>query len=153
MERIGEDVARTLADLGPGSAMVDIVRVWPGAVGDVVARHAWPARIARDGTLHVATSSSTWSLELTLLQHMMLERLRAALGDSAPTRLRFAPGLVPDLRTLHDTAVRAHVLEPGAAERLRAAEVTAVIEDPELRATVARAAAASLAQAVSDRAV
>ena len=153
MERIGDGVARTLADLGPGSAMVDIVRAWPGAVGDAVARHAWPARMARDGTLHVATSSSTWSLELTLLQATMLERLGAALGDAAPTRLRFAPGLVPDLRTPQDAAAPASALEPGAGDRLRAAELTAGIEDPELRDAVARAAAASLARAVSDRAV
>ena len=30
-----------------------------------IAANAWPARIARDGTLHVATSSSAWAFELT----------------------------------------------------------------------------------------
>ena len=133
--------------------MVDVVRAWPAAVGDGVARHAWPARVGRDRTLHVATSSSTWSLELTMLEATMLERLRAALGEAAPVRIRFAPGLVPDLRTAEGVSARSTACEPGPEEVARAAELAAEIDDAELRATVAKAVAASLARAASDRAV
>ena len=64
MERIGEDVERQLGRFDGGGAMPRIVAAWPAAVGDEVARNAWPARVARDGTLHVHTSSSVWAFEL-----------------------------------------------------------------------------------------
>ena len=44
--------------------MAELVERWPGAVGSQIARFAWPARIARDGTIHVATSDSVWAFEL-----------------------------------------------------------------------------------------
>ena len=31
---------------------------------DAIARNAWPLRIGRDGTLHVAAASATWAFEL-----------------------------------------------------------------------------------------
>ena len=44
--------------------MAELLERWPGAVGPQIARFAWPARIARDGTVHVATSDSVWAFEL-----------------------------------------------------------------------------------------
>ena len=46
----------------------------------MVAANAWPARIARDGTLHVNTSSSAWAFELGQLAPTILERLSEKLG-------------------------------------------------------------------------
>ena len=66
-EPIGEEVRRELGRFGPGGAMAEIVAAWPVAVAAAIAANAWPARIARDGTLHVATSSSAWAFELTHL--------------------------------------------------------------------------------------
>ena len=57
MERIEKDVRGELARFGPPGGMPEVLEVWPEAVGDVVAANAWPARIARDGTLQVNTSS------------------------------------------------------------------------------------------------
>ena len=74
--------SRELARFGPAEGMTEIVRAWPGAVGDQIARNAWPARLARDGTLHVATSSSAWAFELAQLEPKLLERLREALGET-----------------------------------------------------------------------
>ncbi len=73
-DRIGADVQRELARFGPAEGMSEIVRAWPGAVGDQIARNAWPARLARDRTLHVATSSSAWAFELAQLEPKLLER-------------------------------------------------------------------------------
>src|SRR3712207_8602350 len=42
------------------------------------------ARVARDGTVHVHTSSSAWAFELTQLEG----RVREALADAAPPRDR-----------------------------------------------------------------
>jgi hypothetical protein len=53
-ERIGDDVQHELKRFGPAEGMSEIVRAWPGAVGEQIARNAWPARLARDRTLHRA---------------------------------------------------------------------------------------------------
>jgi len=61
MERIGREVERRLSQSGGGIglALADLTAVWPEAVGDAVSRQAWPLRMGKDGTLHVATTSST----------------------------------------------------------------------------------------------
>ena len=50
MEPLGDDVQRELRRLGPNAAIGETVAAWPDAVGDVIARNAWPARYQRDGT-------------------------------------------------------------------------------------------------------
>ena len=98
MERIGDGVERELAR-GGGSDVVPLTRVtaaWPSAVGPAIARQAWPLRIGRDGTLHVATASATWANELTLLAGEILERLREQLGPETPGALRCAVGPIPE---------------------------------------------------------
>ena len=54
MKRLSDEVARELGRFGPSEQMTRIVDVWRDAVGPTVARNAWPARMARYGTLHVA---------------------------------------------------------------------------------------------------
>ena len=76
--------------------MPEVLAAWPEAVGPMVAANAWPARIARDGTLHVNTSSSAWAFELGQLAPEILERLSEKLGESAPKALRFAVGHLPE---------------------------------------------------------
>jgi len=155
MERIGREVERELGRGGSRDAipLTALTAAWPEVVGDAVARHAWPLRIARDGTLHVATASSTWAHELGFLSDKILERLRAHLGADAPTKVRCAVGPIPE-------ADRADVEspEPLPAEadvpfevRSEAAAVASAITDPELRDVVARAARASLLRARSGR--
>jgi hypothetical protein len=146
---IGEGVRHELARFGTAGAMADIVAAWPAAVGESIARNAWPARAARDGTLHVATSSSAWALELTQLAPTILTRLGNAVGAGAPTAVRFAVGPVPEPGAAPVTTSSRSVPEPSRADRERAARIAAGIDDPELRELVARAAAASLAGAAS----
>lgn len=155
MERIGREVERELGRRGDGetAAISRIVTAWPQAVGEAVARNAWPLRVGRDGTLHVATTSSTWAFELDRLALEITERLSALLGDEAPAGLRFRPGPVPEPDRA--PAARGDVPRPApttspevAAE---AAEAASAIADPELRELVERAARASLAAARSGR--
>ena len=157
MERLDGDVRRELGRFAPaGSAaesqgMVAIVRAWPAAAGETVARNAWPARFQRDGTLLVHASSSTWAFELGRMAEEILERLAAESGEPPPPALRFAPGPIPDPAA--EAAEERAPAPPAVAESDRAggAEIAAGIEDGELRELVARAAAASLARARSDR--
>ena len=146
-ERIGEGVRRELGRFGPAGAMAEIVEAWPTAVGDSIARNAWPARVSRDGTLHVATSSSAWAFELGLLEADIRARLAAALGADAPQLLRFAPGRLPEPAREPPASAAAAPPEPSAEDHEEAERLAASIEDENLRKVVAKAAASSLARA------
>jgi predicted nucleic acid-binding Zn ribbon protein len=150
VERLGEEIRQELARFGPQAGMPAVLEAWPAAVGEMVAANAIPARIARDGTLHVATSSSAWAFELAQLAPTMLERLRELLGESAPKALRFSVGQLPELAPENPAAASAEPVEVTAEAVQTAAELAAGIGDEELRERVARAAALSLSRPPSD---
>jgi predicted nucleic acid-binding Zn ribbon protein len=143
MERLGGDVERELSRFGPQGRIGALVAAWPRAVGEGIARNAWPARVARDGTLYAHTVDAVWAFELT--QHA--SEIAARFGVSA---IRFAPGPLPSPGE-PSSAPAAPAVVAGPEEVERAAALAAPIEDEELRALVARAAAASLARGASDR--
>ena len=153
MERIGEGVRHELGRFGSAGAMADVVAAWPAAVGETVAANAWPGRLSRDGTLHVATSSSAWAFELTQLADEVAARLREALGKDAPAGLRFAPGPLPEPPPASASERLAPPLEPTLEDSREARSWAAGIESEELRKTVEKAARASLARGSADRGV
>ncbi|MCC6224350.1 MAG: DUF721 domain-containing protein [Thermoleophilia bacterium] len=145
---IGESVARELARAGgspAAAALGELVSVWAAAVGEVVARNAWPARLGRDGVLVVHASSSTWAFELTHLEATIRDRL----GAAAPRALRFVPGPLPEPPAAEAAGVIRGAPTPRSQDVSRAAELTAGIASEPLREAVAKAAAASLARAAS----
>jgi len=143
MERIDGDVRAELGRLPGAPGTMGVAAVWEDAVGPEIARNAWPGRVARDGTLHVATSSAAWAFELTHLAPVLLERLRAALGDAAPTAVRFAPGRVPEPSSKPQRA-SVERREPTVRSSREAERLTASIADEELRERVRRAVALGL---------
>ena len=147
MKRLSDDVRRELQRFGPQAGLGKIVKAWPAAVGESIARNAWPARIARDGTLHVHASSSAWAFELTQLEG----EIRKRLGTLAPPRLRFVPGPMPEPEPARPDESAAAPPHPSPEDAEQAAELAAPIEDEKLRNLVARAAAASLAKARNSR--
>jgi hypothetical protein len=147
LDPLADHVRGELARYGPQAEIGRIAKAWPAAVGEQIARNAWPARVGRDGTLFVHTSSSTWAFELEQLS----ADIRRRLGNLAPPRLRFAPGPLPEPETSRSEEAAADVPQPSEEERDAAVELAAQIEDEMLRKLVARAAAASLAKARSDR--
>jgi hypothetical protein len=148
MERLDVEVRRELDRFGPIEGDTEaIVRVWPHAVGETVARNAWPARIARDRTLLVHTASATWAFELGRLAETILTQLVAELGKGAPRALKFAAGPLPEAPAGAVAERSATGPESTPEQRAEAAEIAAGIEDEELRELVARAAAASLSNA------
>jgi hypothetical protein len=144
---IGAEIRRELDRFGPVGKMGEIVSVWPEAVGAGIAANAWPARVARDGTLHVHTASSTWAFELAQLSSSVLERLRGRLGEDSPAALRFAVGPLPELDEDVEKLRNESVPEPTAQHREEAERIAAPIGDPALREAVGRAISASLAAA------
>jgi hypothetical protein len=153
VDRLGDAVRKELGRFGSTGAIADVVAAWPSAVGEGLAANAWPARIARDGTLHVATSSSVWAFELGQLESEILPRLREALGTAAPRRLKFAPGPLPEASPADSERLRPSAPEPTPEQEREAHAVAAAIESEELRKTVEKAARASLARADSGRSV
>lgn len=153
LEPISGGVRRELGRFGPEAGLGPIVAAWPEAVGAAIAANAWPARVGRDGTLHVAAASSAWAFELTQLEAQVRERLRARLGDTAPPRLRFAVGPLPEGGGEAVEEVGRKVPKVTAEVRAEGERIADEIDDPDLRKLVARAAAASLAGARDDRPV
>ena len=153
MERIGDTVRSELGRFGTTGEMTDLVAAWPQAVGETVARNAWPARLSRDRTLHVNASSSAWAFELQQLESEISGRLQEVLGGAAPSKLRFVPGPIPEVVPT-DEERRVTPLPEATLEQVREARALAAsIESEDLRKSVEKAARASLARAADDRAV
>jgi hypothetical protein len=146
VKHLGDDVRRELARFGAEVEVAELVEAWPALVGDTIARNAWPARVARDGTLHVHTADSIWAFELT-------NRATEIAARAGFDRVRFAAGRLPTPSPveLHGRPKRS--VRPSADDRAQAEQLAAGIADENLRKVVARAAAASLARAVADRPV
>jgi hypothetical protein len=122
--------------------MPELLERWPGAVGDAIARNAWPARIAKDGTVHVNTADSVWAFELGQQAAAIAERLDVP-------RVRFAPGPLPEAQ--EDPAQPA--LEPTLEEAELARALATAISDESLRESVQKAVRLSLARERRDRPV
>jgi hypothetical protein len=144
MERLGEEVRSELRRVGADSGAGDVVTAWPAAVGEEIARNAWPARTQPDGTLVVYVRDSVWGFELTQRAGEISGRLPGR------PRLRFVPGPLPDA-----VSEPVSLQVPGASpEQAReAAELASGIEDPQLRESVVKVIKAALARASDDRSV
>jgi len=139
LDPLGEDVRRELSRHGPQAGMAELVERWPSAVGPAIARNAWPARIARDGTVHVNTADSIWAFELGQRAAELAELVGAP-------RIRFAPGPLPEPDPVPEvTPVR---VSPQDAELARA--IASRIEDENLRETVQKAVSFALARGRDD---
>ena len=147
MKRISDEVKRELQRFGPQAGLGKVVEAWPAAVGEQVTRNAWPARISRDGTLHVHTSSSTWAFELAQLE----SDIKKQLGALAPPRVRFAPGPLPETGDAAPDEAEERAPVPSPEDARSGADLASPIADEKLRNLVARAAAASLAKARNSR--
>ena len=147
MERVGDGVARQLRRFGPALGMAPVVEQWVAAVGPEIARNAWPARLARDGTLHVHTQDSIWAFELTT----RAEEIRTRLGEVLPRRLSFAPGPLPEPSVAAPEEIRERPPKPTAEHVAKAESLTREIHDEELRKVVAKTVAASLSRDDNDR--
>lgn len=119
--------------------MAELVERWPQVVGASIARNAWPARIARDGTVHVNTADSVWAFELGHRAAEIAERLGVE-------KLRFAPGPLPEA----DEEPVENPVEVAPEDAERAAAIASAISDEKLRESVQKAVTLSLARGRSD---
>lgn len=144
MEHLGERIRAELSRFGADSGVGDAASGWSAAVGEEIARNAWPARTQPDGTLVVHVRDAIWGFELTQRAAEISQRLPGR------PRLRFVPGPLPE--TIPKPApARPPAASPGQARE--AESLAAGIVDPNLRESVAKAIKAALAQAPNDRPV
>jgi hypothetical protein len=115
--------------------MAELVERWPELVGDGIARNAWPARIARDGTVHVNTADSVWSFELGHRAAEIAEKLGVP-------KVRFAPGPLPE----PDAEPVENPVEVTPEDDERARAIASTIDDEKLRESVQKAVSLSLAR-------
>jgi Dna[CI] antecedent, DciA len=144
MEPVGDQIRAELSRVGADSGAGDAVTAWPAAVGEEIARNAWPARTQPDGTLVVHVRDAIWGFELTQRAPEISQRLPGR------PRLRFTPGPLPEAPA--EPAPPAPV-EASSEQAREAAGLVAGIEDPELRESVAKAIKAALARTSHDRPV
>ena len=144
MEPLGDEIRAELRRVGADSGAGNAATAWPTAVGEEIARNAWPARTQPDGTLVVHVRDSVWGFELTQRASEISGRLPGR------PRLRFVPGPLPDAAP--ETPPPASV-EATPEQAREAAALAAEIEDPDLRESVAKAIKAALARAPDDRSV
>jgi len=144
MEPLGDEIRAQLRRAGGEAAATDeVAAAWPAAVGEEIARNAWPMRTQADGTLVVHVRDSIWGFELT----QRAGDISSRLPGSPP--LRFVPGTLPDpAPTPGPSPVEATPQEVREAQVLAAA-----IEDAALRESVAKTIKASLARGRNDRSV
>ena len=147
MEPLGEEVRAELRRFGPEGGVADLADAWPGAVGEEIARNAWPARVQGDGTLVVHVRDSVWGFELTQRAGEIAARL------PGKPKLKFVPGELPDAVPDTTSAAARPELQATLEETREAAGWTAEIADSELREAVARAARASLARTAAGRSI
>jgi hypothetical protein len=140
VDPLGSEVRSELARHGPQAGMAELVERWPAAVGASIARNAWPARIARDGTVHASTSDSVWAFELG-------QRAAEIAARLAVPKLRFAPGPLPEPPAEARAEPQLEVT-PEDLELARA--IASSISDEKLRESVQKAVSFSLARGRSD---
>ena len=90
--------------------MADLVARWPEAVGRGIARNAWPARIARDGTLHVNTPTRSGRSSSAIARPRSRGAWACRRSASRPARCRSRP----ERRRRAPATARA---DPGAGPR------------------------------------
>ena len=144
MEPVGDQIREELSRVGADSGAGDAVTAWPSAVGEEIARNAWPARTQPDGTLVVHVRDAIWGFELTQRAPEIAARL------PGHPRLRFTPGPLPETTPEPPPSP---VVEASPEQVREAAELTAGIVDTNLRESVAKAIKAALARAPNDRPV
>ena len=145
MEPLGEEIRAELRRVGADSgAAGSAVEAWPAAVGEEIARHAWPARTQPDGTLVVHVRDAVWGFELTQRATEISSRLPGR------PRLKFVPGPLPDTAPDPTPPPR---LEASPEQAREAADLAAGIDDRSLRESVAKVIKAALVRASDDRSV
>jgi hypothetical protein len=140
MDPLGPEIRKELSQHGPQAGMAELVEQWPEVVGESIARNAWPARIARDGTVHINTADSVWAFELG-------QKAAEIAGKLGVEKLRFAAGPLPEGDA---EAIVSSPVETTPEDEERAHAIASSISDENLRESVQKAVSLGLAKGRED---
>jgi len=70
---------------------------WSSVVGEDIASHAVPTRLA-EGVLSVSAESTAWATQLRLVQAQLLAKIAAAVGNGVVTSLKITGPSAPSWR-------------------------------------------------------
>jgi predicted nucleic acid-binding Zn ribbon protein len=90
--RLGDSLARVLADGTPRTLLADVQTAWRAAVGETIAANSEPVS-ERAGTVTVACSAGAWAQELELMSETLKGRIEELIGEGRITGLRFTADL------------------------------------------------------------
>jgi hypothetical protein len=135
MDPLASQIQSELKRFGPQAGMAELLDRWPAAVGPAIAQNAWPARISKDGTVHIATNDSVWAFELG-------QRAGEIAASLAVPKVRFAPGPLPT----PDLEPPENRIEVTPEEAELAQAIASSIDDKKLRESVQKAVSFSLAR-------
>ncbi len=122
----------------PRSKAQKLYREWRQAVGEQVAQHSEPARLA-GGILTVRVDSPVWNSQLHHLKEELLEKIQHRLPPGTVREIRFRQEslhLLPDWLTPKPPPPP--FPEPCTEDERRATERVAEVSDPELREALYR---------------
>lgn len=71
--------------------------MWPTIVGEDIASHATPERMA-DGVLHIRAESTAWATQLRYMQGQIIAKIAAAIGHGVVKSLRIVGPQAPSWR-------------------------------------------------------
>jgi hypothetical protein len=143
MEPVGDGIREELRRLGvDATAAPDQNDAWLAAVGPEIARNAWPARTQADGTLVVHVRDAIWGFELSQQAPEIAARLPGR------PRLRFVPGPLPEEAPPESPVAPP---EPTSEQVREAEEMSASIDDRDLRESVAKVIKLALVRTRDDR--
>lgn len=84
---MGEAFGALAGELAPKTLLAEVQRVWPQAVGALIAEQAQPTA-ERAGVVTISCSASVWAHELDLMAPQLIERLNEVLPGTGVSRLR-----------------------------------------------------------------
>lgn len=132
------------------------VEIWPEVVGETIARHTLALRF-KGGVLYVRARSPQWTQELHFQEARIVARLNGRLRQNLVQRIRCqvtpprgikVGALKPNWEDPSFPEVpplpRAKKTDPNDAASVHAAELTANIEDPEVRQVMQNLIASSI---------
>lgn len=130
---------------GRAADVAAIARRWPEAVGEAIAREAWPARLTPDGELVVHASGAVWASELSISP-------ASCRAVSRPSGSRRRPGSASRSARSRGGAIRMRHRRRKTAppNDPRAERWTESIRDPELREAVSAAARSWLRRSAAE---
>jgi predicted nucleic acid-binding Zn ribbon protein len=85
---LGDVLGEFTREAQPATALAEVQRVWPDAVGEVIAK--WGSPVSESGgVVTIECDDSMVAGELNMMKESILEKLREKLPERAVSELRF----------------------------------------------------------------